>query len=47
LIASPGPAAPLTLLNGFKRGENAYLLEGKRFIVSTSGESVVKAATPH
>ncbi|MBA3248254.1 MAG: hypothetical protein H0T63_09240 [Pyrinomonadaceae bacterium] len=41
-----GPAAPLALLSGFKRGENAYLPEGQRFVVSTQGERVIKAAAP-
>ena len=41
-----GPAAPLALLNGFKRGENAYLLGGKRFEVFIQGETTVSAAEP-
>ncbi|MGH9942496.1 MAG: hypothetical protein ACRD9R_09100 [Pyrinomonadaceae bacterium] len=38
-----GPAAPLALLTGFKRGENAYLFEGKRFEVFTRAEATVNA----
>jgi hypothetical protein len=36
------PIAPLALMNGYKRGENAVLPEGKRFIVYTSGDSIIK-----
>lgn len=36
-----GPFAPLALLNGFKRGENAILPEGKRFEVYASRSVVV------
>ena len=36
--------APVALLHGFKRGENAYLPEGKRFDAFTRAESVVRAA---
>ena len=36
-----GPAAPLVLLHGFKRGENAFVPEGKRFnVVVRAGASV-------
>lgn len=35
-------AAPLVLLQGFKRGENAVLPEGKRFIVFVKGDTMVK-----
>jgi high-affinity K+ transport system ATPase subunit B len=35
--------APVALLHGFKRGENAYLPEGKRFDAFTRVEAVVKA----
>jgi len=33
---------PLALMNGFKRGENAILREGRRFIVSVGKDTVVK-----
>jgi len=36
-------AAPLVLLHGFKRGENAILPAGKRMEVSTQGETIVEA----
>jgi hypothetical protein len=35
-------AAPLVLLHGFKRGENAILPEGKRFIVVVKNDTMVK-----
>jgi hypothetical protein len=38
-----GPFAPLALLNGFKRGENAILPEGRRFEVYVSKTTSVKA----
>jgi hypothetical protein len=38
------PIAPIVLLHGFKRGENAVLPQGKRFIVYVKGDTVVKAA---
>lgn len=34
--------APVVLLQGFKRGENAVLPEGKRFIVVVKSDTVVK-----
>jgi hypothetical protein len=34
--------APVVLLHGFKRGENAVLPEGKRFIVFVKQDTVVK-----
>ena len=37
------PLAPLALMQGFKRGENAVLPEGKRFVVVVSKESKVTA----
>jgi hypothetical protein len=37
------PLSPLALMTGFKRGENAVLPEGKRFVVYVQGETVVKA----
>ena len=33
---------PLALMGGFKRGENAVLREGRRFVVSVGEDSVVK-----
>jgi hypothetical protein len=36
------PLAPLALMHGFKRGENAVLPEGKRFVVVVKGESSVR-----
>jgi hypothetical protein len=38
-----GPAAPLALLSGFKRGENAFIPAGKRFQAVVSGEAPVTA----
>jgi hypothetical protein len=35
------PLAPLALMNGFKRGENAVLPEGKRFVVAVRNDSSV------
>jgi len=37
------PIAPVTLLHGFKRGENAYLAQGSRFEVTVSGDTTIKA----
>lgn len=34
---------PLALMNGFKRGENAVLHEGRRFVVSVGKDTPVKA----
>jgi hypothetical protein len=39
------PLAPLALIHGFKRGENAVLPEGKRFMVAVRNEATV-AGTP-
>jgi len=36
------PIAPIVLINGFKRGENAVLPEGKRFIVFVKSDTTVK-----
>ena len=33
---------PLALMGGFKRGENAILREGRRFVVAVGKESTVK-----
>jgi hypothetical protein len=38
-------AAPLVLMSGFKRGENAILPEGKRFVVFVQQDTTVKAST--
>jgi len=35
-------AAPLVLMHGFKRGENAVLPEGKRFVVYVQRDTIVK-----
>lgn len=35
------PLAPLALMNGFRRGENAILPEGKRFVVMIRNDSSV------
>lgn len=35
---------PLGLLNGFKRGENAVLREGRRFIVTVGKDAMVRVA---
>ncbi|HEX3230982.1 MAG TPA: hypothetical protein VHQ95_18540, partial [Pyrinomonadaceae bacterium] len=35
------PIAPLMLVQGFKRGENAVLPEGKRFIVFVTKDATV------
>jgi hypothetical protein len=39
-----GLLGPLTLLHGFKRGENAVVLEGKRFNAAVPSGATVKAA---
>ncbi len=39
-----GPAAPLALLTGFKRGENANLPAGKRFAVNVGGDTDVSVS---
>jgi len=36
------PIAPVALLHGFKRGENAYLAQGHRFEVAVSADSIVR-----
>src|SRR5262249_41413951 len=38
------PVAPVTLFFGFKRGENAYLPQGRRFQVVTSTEIAIKVS---
>jgi hypothetical protein len=37
------PLAPLALMHGFRRGENAVLPEGKRFVVAVRNEASVSA----
>ena len=44
LLAPVFPVAPLALLQGFKRGENAILPEGKRFVVFLQNDTSVKTA---
>src|SRR5258708_6236434 len=44
LLAPVFPIAPLALMSGFKRGEDAVLPQGKRFIVYVQSETVVKAS---
>src|SRR3989440_8873229 len=39
-------AAPLVLMHGFKRGENAVLPEGKRFVVYVRRDMTVKIPSP-
>ena len=44
LLAPLFPIAPLALMSGFKRGEDAVLPEGKRFVVFVQSETIVKAS---
>ena len=44
-IVSGALFPPLALLNGFKRGENAILREGRRFVVMTGKDAAIKVAT--
>jgi len=44
LLAPVFPIAPLALMSGFKRGEDAVLPQGKRFVVFVQSETVVKAS---
>jgi hypothetical protein len=37
-----GPFAALALLHGFKRGENAYIPQGRRYVISVPTETAVK-----
>jgi len=39
------PIAPVALLHGFKRGENAFLPQGQRYEVTISADSVVVLAS--
>ena len=36
------PIAPVALLHGFKRGENAYLAQGRRYEVTVSADTTVR-----
>jgi hypothetical protein len=36
------PISPLALMSGFKRGENAVLPQGKRFVVFVQSDTLVK-----
>jgi hypothetical protein len=42
LLAPLFPIAPLALLSGFKRGEDAVLPQGKRFVVFVQKETTVR-----
>jgi hypothetical protein len=44
LLAPLFPIAPLALMSGFKRGEDAVLPQGKRFVVFVQSETVVKGS---
>jgi hypothetical protein len=44
LLAPLFPIAPLALMSGFKRGEDAVLTEGKRFVVFVQSDAVVKVS---
>ena len=39
------PISPLVLMSGFKRGENAVLPQGKRFVVFVKSDTRVKGST--
>ena len=39
------PIAPVALLHGFKRGENAFLPQGKRYEVTVSADTIVRLST--
>ena len=41
------PVSPLALMSGFKRGEDAILPQGKRFVVYVASDTKVKVATEH
>jgi hypothetical protein len=45
LLAPTVVLAPLALMHGFKRGEQAVLPEGKRFVVYVQKETIVKLPT--
>ena len=42
LLVPVFPIAPLALMSGFRRGEDAVLPQGKRFVVYVQAETVVK-----
>jgi hypothetical protein len=42
LLAPAFPIAPLALMSGFKRGENAVIPEGKRFVVYVQADTTVR-----
>ena len=44
ILAPLFPIAPLALMSGFRRGEDAILPEGKRFVVFVQGDTVVKVS---
>ncbi len=44
LLAPVFPIAPLALMSGFKRGEDAVLPQGKRFVVYVQTDTVVKGS---
>jgi hypothetical protein len=48
MVVSGALFPPLALINGFKRGENAVLREGRRFVVAVGKDTTVKivAANP-
>ena len=43
LLIPAFPIAPIALMQGFKRGENAVVPEGKRFVVYVQKDTVVRA----
>ena len=45
LLAPVFPIAPLALMSGFKRGEDAVLPAGKRFVVFVQKDTVLKVPT--
>ena len=42
LLAPVFPIAPLALMSGFKRGEDAVLPQGKRFVVFVQKDASLK-----
>jgi len=44
LLAPLFPIAPLALMSGFKRGEDAVLPQGKRFVVFVQKETILKVS---
>ena len=41
------PIAPVALLHGFKRGENAFLPQGQRYEVTVSADTMVRLSGDH